>query len=444
MNDLAARILQIRKARGLTQEELASKLGLTAQAVSKWETGAGSPDINILPQLAEALGVSLDVLFGRVPFLHMPVMEDMDSRFETDKRFGTASSEPQPEATQDASDTADSGQAQADQAANDTSEHESWASGEGPLKRLYQFGNKVLFSNIHIASTEGPLVTFVDGSTADLSWMRIKHRGNKGQIQIFTEDRIPPEYRRQLDEGTFSDQPLSEPFRHLVLDLCGQAEIEVMASPTAEPFWRYSGDEPISDAFVMEMRGETLTIRSLEEHFAWWNLVSGEYRKKRLLQIYLPLIEAMTLKADVSGVGTVKLMIPVEQAEVNVKGVGNVSILNARSARLNLGGAGNYSLERCAALDLRGSGASAVKIKALTGEAKVDLSGAAVVRVQEGMLNALDLRAAGTGQFKARKVKVGRLRVQLGGVSSCSLAAVEAIEKQTISRMAHLSIGAED
>lgn len=62
---LAAR----RKALGLTQEQVAAHLGVTAPAVSKWETGATSPDIALLPPLARLLQTDLNTLFDFAPTL---------------------------------------------------------------------------------------------------------------------------------------------------------------------------------------------------------------------------------------------------------------------------------------------------------------------------------------------------------------------------------------
>lgn len=56
------RIHKFRKAKGLTQEELAAKLGISSQAVSKWETDASCPDISLLPRLCNLLGVTADEL----------------------------------------------------------------------------------------------------------------------------------------------------------------------------------------------------------------------------------------------------------------------------------------------------------------------------------------------------------------------------------------------
>lgn len=54
-----------RKKSGLTQEELAKKLGVTNQSVSKWESSQCCPDIGLLPMLADIFEISIDELFGR-------------------------------------------------------------------------------------------------------------------------------------------------------------------------------------------------------------------------------------------------------------------------------------------------------------------------------------------------------------------------------------------
>ena len=56
---LGALIRALRRELGLTQRELAEALGVTDKAVSKWERGAGCPDVSFLPQLAQILGVEL-------------------------------------------------------------------------------------------------------------------------------------------------------------------------------------------------------------------------------------------------------------------------------------------------------------------------------------------------------------------------------------------------
>lgn len=62
---IGSRIMAGRKKLGLTQEQLADKLGVTAQAVSKWENDQSCPDISLLPRLAELFCTTTDALLGR-------------------------------------------------------------------------------------------------------------------------------------------------------------------------------------------------------------------------------------------------------------------------------------------------------------------------------------------------------------------------------------------
>ncbi len=61
--ELGKKIRQLRYKSSMTQEQLADRLGLSAQAVSKWENAVAMPDIALLPELAEVFGVSIDELF---------------------------------------------------------------------------------------------------------------------------------------------------------------------------------------------------------------------------------------------------------------------------------------------------------------------------------------------------------------------------------------------
>ena len=57
-------IKQLRRQKNLTQDQLAEKLGVSYQAISKQENNANTPDITLLPQIAELFGVSIDSLFS--------------------------------------------------------------------------------------------------------------------------------------------------------------------------------------------------------------------------------------------------------------------------------------------------------------------------------------------------------------------------------------------
>ena len=90
---LSANIKRLRLEKNLTQEQLATKLGVSAQAVSKWETSETYPDGALLVPLANELEVSLDELFGN----HSVTMADISSKIvkligntEANERFNVA------------------------------------------------------------------------------------------------------------------------------------------------------------------------------------------------------------------------------------------------------------------------------------------------------------------------------------------------------------------
>ena len=63
MLNIGNKIKELRKKRGITQEQLAESIGVSFQAVSKWENNIALPDIALVPSLASYFGVSLDILF---------------------------------------------------------------------------------------------------------------------------------------------------------------------------------------------------------------------------------------------------------------------------------------------------------------------------------------------------------------------------------------------
>lgn len=60
-------IKQLREQRGMTQEELANRLGVKYPAVSKWEHGMAYPSMNTVIKMAELFQVSMDVVLGLAP-----------------------------------------------------------------------------------------------------------------------------------------------------------------------------------------------------------------------------------------------------------------------------------------------------------------------------------------------------------------------------------------
>ncbi|MBO7251040.1 MAG: helix-turn-helix transcriptional regulator [Oscillospiraceae bacterium] len=97
METLGKRIAELRKSKHWTQDDLSQKIGVSAQAVSKWENDQSCPDISLLPQLAALLGVSVDeLLSGKqtipaaqvLPESQRKDMKDMMLRIIVDSKDG--------------------------------------------------------------------------------------------------------------------------------------------------------------------------------------------------------------------------------------------------------------------------------------------------------------------------------------------------------------------
>lgn len=88
MDHIGLRIKFLRKQKDLTQEKLAEYLGVSFQAVSKWETGVASPDLSMIIPLARLLGCSTDELFGLVDSSEDPRKEELRRLYNETQHTG--------------------------------------------------------------------------------------------------------------------------------------------------------------------------------------------------------------------------------------------------------------------------------------------------------------------------------------------------------------------
>ncbi len=74
-------LIENRHKRGITQEELATHIGVSKGAVSKWETNSSLPDISLLPQLASYFDITIDELIGYEPQMEKRRLRNSISAF---------------------------------------------------------------------------------------------------------------------------------------------------------------------------------------------------------------------------------------------------------------------------------------------------------------------------------------------------------------------------
>lgn len=88
MEHIGLKIKSLRKKKDLTQEKLAEYLGVSFQAVSKWETGAASPDLSMIVPLARLLSCSTDELFGLVDSSDDPRKDELRTLYRETQQTG--------------------------------------------------------------------------------------------------------------------------------------------------------------------------------------------------------------------------------------------------------------------------------------------------------------------------------------------------------------------
>ena len=82
MNIIGEKIRELRRAKDMTQEELASALGVAYQTVSKWETGVTSPDLGLIVPIARLFQVTTDELFDYSENADRARLEELEARYQ--------------------------------------------------------------------------------------------------------------------------------------------------------------------------------------------------------------------------------------------------------------------------------------------------------------------------------------------------------------------------
>ncbi|MCI7084504.1 helix-turn-helix domain-containing protein [bacterium] len=170
--EIANRLLQYRKKNNLSQEELAAKIGVSRQAVSKWERAEASPDTDNLILLAQLYGVTLDELL-------------------------TGKKENAETAQKDSADNADASAGSTNASADGADTSGSSADGNGG-EQTFTRSDKVSFKNgIHVHSKDGDHVdiSFKDGINVEDKHgtkVRVGLHGvdveEKGEKKVYTDE----------------------------------------------------------------------------------------------------------------------------------------------------------------------------------------------------------------------------------------------------------------
>lgn len=357
--NMGIRIGQLRRERGLTQEKLAGMLGISPQAVSKWETGLGCPDITLLPQIAQILETSLNDLFG-VP--------------EPEKKAEPAEDTMVP--VQDMS--------------------HAFPGAKDGLKLAAVWGNVACYAGAVPARVEGPVVTFADGSEANLAEGSIVNNGGQEIRLAYADERV--EYR-YLDAGEVAGELMREyPGVHsLEVRLRSRVECTIRKGTNGVSRIKAQGREDVLKSLAVTEKDGVLQVerRELIDTFT-----RSDDRELLRLEIDAGFAEGQRCTLSLAGSGSIECEPGFLHSSVSIAGSGDINLEDAGMLKAEIAGSGDIDFRsaRDAELSIAGSG---------------DIDGEQV----EGKLTA---RVAGSGDISVNRVNAEELFMDIAGSGDIS------------------------
>lgn len=485
---LGQRIHWYRREKGLTQQQFADVLGVTPQAVSKWETNQGYPDLTLLPKVAETLGVRIDQLFGRAT--------EEETPGETTRR-----------------ELPDS-------------------LGDADLVCIH--GDYALYSNVPVKRFAARNVLFADNSEAFLEETSVTNRGSGiirfvpiqmamdyGSVEVKEneptlaeteglekdfvtnessepERTVTPELLVETDEPTFNpefdvetlrgtqpeveesretiegsedpDKPAAledlpaamepiEEFIHdhrseatqqnaatgndevriLRMNVPGRADVNVHSNPDLDaPFaWRYNGEgEPTFEFADGDLR---ITMPSAFNTKNFMSLIGGLLETAKLdLAIRSSRLEHCGVR--VSGVGDLEVDIPIDHLSLELTGAGDASFSHVGSVKGSLSGAGDLDIESAGDTEVEIRGAGDIEIKNIDGNLKFTLQGAGDVKIGSGYAPTAEITISGAGDVNASRVTVGDLYCNITGPGDVTIGRVTGKSQERVEFLGDLKI----
>lgn len=385
-----------RKENGWTQENFATMIGVSAQAVSKWETGGGYPDLSLIPAIAQTLGISIDELFG-----------------------GSAADEEKKSVPRKQNDT--------------------------PL--VHSNERYALYSSEEVESIEGDRVRFRNGSTADLSIGEVINYG--GNIFLKSLEGMREE---ELDQNSSAGSEIHESRQALSfhdLDLRGvdslgfhidsSCKIQILRS-TADSdcaSWNANGSVRFMSRLKLERAGSALcfTAKNAEGFF---HLNTREQSGE--ITVYMPMDLASRLEVAVNGRADLESQIDFEESEWKVNGSLTAQGKAFGGSRIKVNGMADLKCHSLKNLDFSSSGKCDLRAERIDGDCDIRVNGKADLVLREGEVNDLKIRINGIGTVDGPGLCAQNADVKISGKGSVLIDRVRGVSIERISPIGHLEI----
>ncbi len=417
IKDFGKRLAEMRRKNNMTQNELAEKLSITPQAISKWEREEGLPDVTMFPQIASALGVSVGVLFG----------EKTEAENEVNEYY------------------------------------------EG-LALVGVSGNLACYSDKKVEHSDDTRVRFTDGSYADFLNNLVINCG-PGEIRIIEQEKNT---LREYDEygETVLDKEFT-PFSSLEISNNYPCNIEMRPSGDGS----YSMHAEGSAKFISLIETSFTADGVLRVHIKSPNGNNGR-NANNLLVIYAGFEKGEGLSCIINGSGALKTDFSFERGTLHINGSGDISVgdfgehlsvvingsgdVNAGNVQthtvLQINGSGDItcgSFGEMLSAQINGSGCIS---GANAGTAKLHIAGSGDVNINEltralganitgsgditcaGSIAMLELCITGSGELHGERLEAKEADITLKGSSSASVGRITEKSVERVAKTATLNV----
>ena len=375
------RLQGLRKQKQMTQEELAERIGVTAQAVSKWENDLSYPDITSIPTLVTILETKIEYLFGK----------------------------------------------------KEESKTQAVSFGENylGLPLVHKYGDRACYSGKAVESVLGSGVKFADGSAAELSNGRIINMGN-GEIKILSADDV---LEIDVDEyGEISKKEFEFGYCDSVYVEVLMNDCEIVHSADGKTKVYAVGDRKFMQKLRVENEDTTVKI--------YFEQTTGNYTfsSDNRIVLELPCQAGKMAEVAINGRGLLtcaigefcggKLAIngsgkiemgdftncrvaingsgsvaagKVCEADLSINGSGAVSFKEGLNAKLNINGSGDIKADRLESVNVKINGSGNVVVDRLEGDGDffAKINGSGDIEINRGNCKKFDIDIIGSGNINA-------------------------------------------
>lgn len=436
VNELGQIIASRRRELNMTQEQLATLLHITPQAVSKWENGAGLPDLAMLPQIAEALSLSPNVLLGGEA--EPPESSPADARPDVPQTY------------------------------------------QG-LPLVYADGSYAVFADKEPETEDGIVlmkdgeVLFRDGSKANLETETVTNAG-KGEVRVVKLMRaIGNFFRGRNDE--YGDEP-GEPYRRLCetvhsIDFTGNYSCRVLIESATDGVTRVeaSGSRRFLSLLEVSETDDTLRVRvrSVDggSHSGEGNLLKilcgfshgGQFRAVINGSSNVSISPAFAdgnitingsgnisasvfdrCDAHINGSGDIEMQQVTEAFNVAVAGSGNVTCGDCGMLSARIAGSGDITCRKATGASVSIAGSGDISCSEISGNADIAVSGSGSVALGSGKLDFLRAKQGGSGSLDARNVTVVDAELEGQGSGSMTIGRITGRSVERLSKNYRLTV----